>query len=69
MCIRDSFDLSAAYQIRENVSLRAGVNNLFDKDPPLTTTAAIEDGGNGNTYPQFYDATGRYLFGSIQVTF
>lgn len=66
---RNYFDLSAAYQIRENVSLRAGVNNLFDKDPPLTTTAAIEDGGNGNTYPQFYDATGRYLFGSIQVTF
>ncbi len=66
---RNYFDVSGAYQVRENVTLRAGVNNLFDKDPPLTTTAAIEDGGNGNTYPQFYDATGRYVFGSISVAF
>lgn len=66
---RSYFDLSAAYQVHENVSLRIGVNNLFDTDPPLTTTAAIEDGGNGNTYPQFYDATGRYMFGSISVAF
>ncbi|WP_269714741.1 TonB-dependent receptor plug domain-containing protein [Caulobacter sp. NIBR2454] len=66
---RSYFDLSAAYDVRDGVSLRVGVNNLFDKDPPLTTTAAIEDGGNGNTYPQFYDATGRYLFGAITVAF
>lgn len=66
---RSYFDLSAAYTLRDGVDLRLGVNNIFDKDPPLTTTAAIEDGGNGNTYPQFYDATGRYLFGAITVAF
>jgi Outer membrane cobalamin receptor protein len=66
---RHYFDLSAAYDIRENIGLRVGVNNIFDRDPPLTTTAAIEDGGNGNTYPQFYDATGRYLFAAITVAF
>lgn len=66
---RSYFDLAAAFQVRKDLTFRAGVNNLFDKDPPLTTTAAIEDGGNGNTYPQFYDATGRYFFLSASVGF
>ena len=66
---RSYFDLAATYEVREAFSIRAGVNNIFDRDPPLTTTAAIEDGGNGNTYPQFYDATGRYLFLGATVDF
>jgi iron complex outermembrane recepter protein len=66
---RNYFDLTAAYQVREGLMLRLGVNNIFDRNPPLTTTSAIEDGGNGNTYPQFYDATGRYGFLNAQITF
>ena len=66
---RNYFDLAAAFTVRKDLTFRAGVNNLFDKDPPLTTTAAIEDGGNGNTYPQFYDAAGRYFFLSASVGF
>lgn len=66
---RNYFDLSLAYRIRENFTIRGGINNLFDRTPPLTTSAAIEDGGNGNTYPQFYDATGRFLFLSASVDF
>jgi outer membrane receptor protein involved in Fe transport len=66
---RSYFDLAASYEVRKDFTFRLGINNLFDKDPPLTTTAAIEDGGNGNTYPQFYDATGRYLFLSATVGF
>jgi outer membrane receptor protein involved in Fe transport len=59
---RSYIDLSAGYMLTEKATIRLGVNNLLDRDPPLTTTAAIEDGGNGNTYPQFYDAVGRTLF-------
>lgn len=66
---RNYFDLSVGYEIRKDFNLRVGINNIFDKEPPLTTTAAIEDGGNGNTYPQFYDATGRFLFASVSVGF
>ncbi|TKD49981.1 TonB-dependent receptor domain-containing protein [Sphingomonas baiyangensis] len=66
---RDYFDLSAAYRVRQDFTIRLGVNNLFDKDPPLTTSAAIEDGGNGNTYPQFYDAAGRYVFLNASIDF
>ena len=63
------FNLSAQYSFTDRLRLSGTINNLFDKDPPLTTTAAIEDGGNGNTYPQFYDATGRYFFLSASVGF
>jgi iron complex outermembrane receptor protein len=66
---RNYFDLSVGYEVRKDFNLRVGINNIFDKQPPLTTTAAIEDGGNGNTYPQFYDATGRFLFASVSVGF
>lgn len=66
---RSYFDLAFSYNLFENLVLRTGVNNLFDRDPPLTTTSAIEDGGNGNTYPQFYDAAGRYFFLSATVEF
>lgn len=63
------FDLSASYRFNDGVTLRGGVNNVFDNDPPLTTVAAIEDGGNGNTYPQFYDALGRYFFVGATLDF
>ncbi|WP_211371468.1 TonB-dependent receptor domain-containing protein [Altericroceibacterium indicum] len=66
---RSYFDLSLGYDVLDNVRLTFGVNNILDKNPPLTTTSAIEDGGNGNTYPQFYDATGRYIFSGLSVKF
>lgn len=66
---RSYFDLAASYNVRKDFTLRLGVNNILDRSPPLTTTAAIEDGGNGNTYPQFYDSAGRYLFLSATVGF
>ena len=47
--------------------LMIGVNNLLDKDPPLT---AQQSGfTNGNTYPQTYDALGRYLFIGTTIDF
>lgn len=64
---RSYFDLSGSWAITKGLNLRLGVNNILDKDPPLTTVGAIEDGGNGNTYPQFYDALGRYIFTSVTL--
>ncbi|WP_136163769.1 TonB-dependent receptor domain-containing protein [Sphingomonas flavalba] len=66
---RSYFDLTVGYEIRKDFNLRVGVNNIFDRDPPLTTSTAIEDGGNGNTYPQYYDAMGRYFFAGASVNF
>lgn len=63
----DYIDLAANWAVSEGVSIRAGVNNVFDKDPPaLSSGSAFPRStppfGNGNTYPQVYDALGRTIF-------
>lgn len=62
------FDLSASYMIGEIATLRAGVNNVLDEDPPLSSIVGTAP-GNGNTYPQVYDAFGRYLFLGATIDF
>jgi outer membrane receptor protein involved in Fe transport len=60
------FDLTAIWHVWENVELRAGVNNIFDKSPPFvdSNTFGISSPpfGNGNTFPGVYDALGRTVF-------
>ena len=60
-------DLTANWQITDTVSGRVGVNNVLDNDPPLSVSAGT--GGNGNTYPQLYDALGRYVFFGVSANF
>lgn len=64
---RHYIDLAASYNIKENWNVRVGVNNLLDKDPPSTTETS--GFSNGNTYPQTYDAQGRYLFIGSTIDF
>jgi hypothetical protein len=48
------FDLASTFTVGDNYNLRIGVNNLFDKEPPLvTSTGGVCPAGpcNGNTYP------------------
>jgi iron complex outermembrane recepter protein len=53
-------DLAGQWAARDWVSFRFGVNNVLDDDPPLSASTGTT--GNGNTYPQSYDALGRYIF-------
>ncbi len=57
-------DLAAAWNINKTFSLRVGVNNLFDKDPPIVSQGVSVPSvlGNGNTFPGTYDALGRVFF-------
>ncbi len=64
------FDISTAIRVADKFSLRVGANNVFDKDPPLVGSINLSGTiGNGNTYPQVWDAQGRYLFAGITVDF
>ena len=59
----DYFDLSGDWTVRQGVDLRAGVNNIFDVEPPVLGSSVIPVGaGNGNTYPGTYDSLGRAIF-------
>jgi iron complex outermembrane receptor protein len=65
---RDYFDIAASWNVTKQFTIWGGINNVFDKDPPLSS--AVGAGfGNGNTYPQVYDALGRKLFLSLQYRF
>ena len=66
------FDLAAEVKLHDHYTVRLGVNNIFDKEPPIIGSAA---GGtanalyNGNTYPGVYDSLGRYGFIALQADF
>jgi iron complex outermembrane receptor protein len=63
-------DLDASWRIRDGYTFRVGVNNVIDTDPPLIGSNNLPAVvGNGNTYPQFYDALGRYIFFNITADF
>jgi outer membrane receptor protein involved in Fe transport len=66
-------DLSGEWRVRDRITLHAGVNNVFDKDPPILDSNAFGISapafGNGNTYPQVYDSLGRTIFVGITADF
>jgi len=63
-------DLSAAVKLADKMTFRVGVNNVFDKDPPIIGGSNLPGvAGNGNTFPQVYDALGRFIFGQLTVQF
>ncbi|HKX60126.1 MAG TPA: TonB-dependent receptor [Steroidobacteraceae bacterium] len=61
------FDIAANWAITEKASVALGVNNVLDDNP--TISGAVGTTGNGNTYPQTYDALGRYVFVRASVDF
>jgi outer membrane receptor protein involved in Fe transport len=67
---RDYIDFSTTWVMRDNLKFRAGINNLFDVDPPLNGSSNCPTGPcNGNTWPQVYDAFGRYAYIGLSADF
>jgi len=62
-------DLTANFTVHNNLNFRVGVNNVFDKDPPLAANNLPATVGNGNTFPQVYDALGRFVFVGLTADF
>lgn len=55
-------DLNGGYQIGDRIRIFAGVQNLFDKAPPII---GLRAGGDSNTNVETYDPLGRrYFFGA-----
>ena len=67
------FDVSGTWKVRDNLTLRAGVNNIADRDPPVTDSGNIglsdPPFGNGNTFPGVYDSAGRTIFVGLTADF
>lgn len=58
-------DIQLGYTVSSwNTTFTFGINNLFDKQPPISRTSFA------NSYvPNFYDVPGRYIYGRISVRF
>jgi iron complex outermembrane receptor protein len=54
-------DLAASWQATKQIQLRAGVNNLFDRQAPILTNPSLQGGGQANTFAS-YDVLGRQLY-------
>ncbi|MGQ8364949.1 TonB-dependent receptor domain-containing protein [Glaciecola sp. 1036] len=53
------FDLYASYAITDYAKLTLGIDNLFDKEPPVVGGEAGDTSSNGgNTFPSNYDVLG-----------
>lgn len=63
------FDVAFQARLSQRLNLRLGANNVLDREPPIAGSVIGAGFGNGNTFPQVYDALGRYLFAGFTVDF
>ncbi len=64
------FDLALTARLADRYNFRLGANNILDTEPPVSGQEVTPlPYGTGNTFPQVYDALGRYLFAGVTVDF
>jgi outer membrane receptor protein involved in Fe transport len=57
---RSYLDLSGLWDVSSHLTIRAGVNNALDRDPPLVNSL-VSQTGSPNSFPT-YDLLGRVIF-------
>jgi len=60
------FGTNASYNVNEHLQLFAGVDNLFDRQPPILGSGLA---GDANTDVGTYDLLGRRYFAGVKMTF
>ena len=59
-------DANFKFDIKKDLKVNFGINNLLDRDPPVNGYIGYVP-GNANTYPAFYDSLGRFIFLKISL--
>jgi outer membrane receptor protein involved in Fe transport len=65
----DLFGLQAAWNINTTYSVRAGVDNVLDKEPPVVGANPGVNNALGSTMPGYYDVLGRRYFIGARASF
>ncbi len=66
----DYFDLAARFGVTSKIDITLGVNNVFNRKPPIVgSNIGPTSFNSGNTYPSTYDALGRSFAASAKVRF
>jgi outer membrane receptor protein involved in Fe transport len=64
------FDFTGNFTIQDSYTLRLGIQNAFDKQPPIVGSAAGGTAYNAaNTFPSVYDVLGRTFFVGITAKY
>jgi outer membrane receptor protein involved in Fe transport len=64
----DKFDMFGNWSVSDNVSVRAGIDNLLDKQPPRTGVNPGSNNGLG-TNANYYDVVGRHYYAGVGLSF
>ena len=62
-------DLAAIWHLDRHMELRAGVNNVLDKDPPVLPENDISGNAGPSNSFRTYDLLGRQLFVAFTAKF
>lgn len=63
------FDETLSVAVNDKYTFRVGVQNLFDKKPPLVGDTVGTDANAGSTFPTVYDVLGQTVFASVSAKF
>ena len=58
-------DMNFSIDLVNDINFSFGINNIFDKNPPLNGKSINYVPGNANTYPSYYDPLGRFVYLNI----
>jgi outer membrane receptor protein involved in Fe transport len=65
---QDYIDLAVRWAVTDYASVRLGMNNIMDEEPPFVAQG-VTARENGNTYPGIYDPLGQYWFAGVSIQF
>lgn len=62
-------DAFGSYRVNETLSIRGGIDNLFDFDPEIVGRIPGQTAARGSTSPAFYDPLGRRYYLAVEMNF
>jgi iron complex outermembrane receptor protein len=65
----DLFGLQASWNVSEKLTIRGGVDNLLDKEPPVVGANPGVNNARGSTMPGYYDVLGRRYYVGVRASF
>jgi iron complex outermembrane recepter protein len=65
----DLFGLQAAWNMTKTLTIRTGVDNLFDRIPPVVGANPGVNNAGGSTMPGYYDVLGRRYYVGVKASF
>ena len=60
---------AGAWTVKDGLTIRAGINDVFDRDAPIVDNGGFGITGNANTFVGQFDTLGRMFFLGVTADF